>query len=315
MSLPSVYQTRSAVLFIIYNRYDTALQVLAQIAQARPPRLYITADAARKSHPGEEVACAETRARVMAAINWECEVKTLFREENLGPKEAISSAIDWFFETEDEGIILEHDCLPANSFFRFCDNLLDKYRLDTRIWLISGSNLARKKFGSASYYFSKLTNGWGWATWKRSWAYYDKNLTQFELSEVRHQLQNVFDDPLVVDSWEQIFINMKDGKINTWDYPASFAHMFNNCLNIMANSNLVSNIGFGELAENTTNENSLFASIPLEELGKITHPTYILAEKEADYIVLNEEFNLEARRKKLASPKIKIKSWLKGIQK
>ena len=314
MALTHGYHTKSAVLFIIYNRYDTALQVLAQIKEAKPARLYITADGPRLSRPGEDTECAKTKEVILAAIDWPCEVKTLFREENVGPKEAISSAISWFFETETEGIVLEHDCLPHNSFFSFCDVLLAKYRTDTRIWLISGSNLTRKKFGNASYYFSRLTNGWGFATWKRSWNYYDKDLTQYEEAEVRPQLEKIFDDPLIVDSWEQIFKDMKAGKINTWDYQATFAHLFNNCLNIMPNNNLVSNIGFGDKAENTTNENSLFAGIPLAPLSEIIHPKYILAEKEADDIVLNEEFNIFERRRKLNSPKYKVKRWIKSLK-
>jgi hypothetical protein len=313
MYLTPAYQTKSAVLFIIFNRHDTALRVLAEIKKARPARLYITADAPRLNRPGEDIACAKTKEAVMDTIDWECEVKTLFREQNAGPKEAISSAISWFFETENEGIILEHDCLPNNSFFNFCDTLLTEYRSDNRIWLVSGSNLARKKFGNASYYFSRLTNGWGFATWKRSWSYYNKDLTQYEEGEVRHYLENIFDDPIVIDTWEQIFKDMKAGKIDTWDYQATFAHLFNNCLNIMPNNNLVSNIGFGEKAENTKDENSFFASIPLEPLNEITHPKYILAEKEADDIILNEEFKIDERRRKLNSPKYKVKRWFKSL--
>ena len=161
-STVSEYHTKSPVLFIIFNRTDTTLRVLEQIKKAKPARLYITADGPRLNRPGEDVACAKAKAEVLKAIDWECELKTLFREENLGPKHAVSSALDWFFEQEEEGIVLEHDCLPANSFFRFCDTLLEKYREDTRVWLISGSNLLKgRKWGNASYYFSQLTNGWG----------------------------------------------------------------------------------------------------------------------------------------------------------
>jgi hypothetical protein len=255
--------TKSAVLFIVFNRPDTTKQVFDQIRRAQPKRLYITADGPRINRVGEDLKCAETKALVLAGIDWDCEVKTLFREQNVGPKEAISSAIDWFFENETEGIILEHDCLPADSFFTFCDTLLEKYRFDQRIWLISGSNLLKgKKWGEASYYFSHLTNGWGWATWKRSWKDYDKNLSMYNEDEVKEQLQKIFDDPFIVDCWVKIFSDTKSGKIDTWDYQAGFAHFFNNCLNIIPNNNLVSNIGFGKYAENTTDEHSVFASIP-----------------------------------------------------
>ena len=156
----SEYHTKSPVLFIIFNRTDTTLRVLEQIKKAKPARLYITADGPRLNRPGEDIACAKAKAEVLKAIDWECELKTLFREENLGPKHAVSSALDWFFEQEEEGIVLEHDCLPANSFFRFCDTLLEKYREDTRVWLISGrQSFKREKMGQRILLFFAV-NKW-----------------------------------------------------------------------------------------------------------------------------------------------------------
>src|SRR6187402_998951 len=125
--LPHLYQTKSAVLFIIFNRPDNTAHVFEQIRAARPPRLYIAADGPRQSRSNENSLCQQTRQIALQA-DWDCEVKTLFRDENAGCKEAVSAAITWFFDNEEEGIILEDDCLPANSFFKFCDELLEKYR-------------------------------------------------------------------------------------------------------------------------------------------------------------------------------------------
>lgn len=311
------YRTKSPVLFIIFNRTDTSLQVLERIRRAKPPRIYITADGPRLNIQGEDVKCAETQAAVMAGIDWDCEVKTFLREENVGPKVAISSAIDWFFANESEGVILEHDCLPADSFFWYCDILLEKYRHDTRIWLISGSNLLKgKKWSDASYYYSNLTNGWGFATWRRSWDMYDVSLAQFEEREVRGYLEKIFTDKRVIDQWEKLFKETKAGKINTWDYQAGFAHFFNNCLNIIPNINLVSNIGFGEGAENTLNAEHPYANIPLEEINEITHPKVMLPEKQADHEVLMIEFlpafEHAKSLQKHNSARRKFKRWLKS---
>ncbi len=306
---------RSPVLFIVFSRLDTTLRVLEQIRQAKPPRLYLTADGPRKDRVGEDLKCIQTREAVLAGIDWECEVKTRFLDENVGPKMAISSAVSWFFEHEEEGIILEHDCLPASSFFRFCDELLEKYRNDTRIWLISGSNLLKdRKWNEASYYFSQLTNGWGWATWRRSWEQYDPHLTHYTEEEVHEQLKKVFDDPFIIDTWTYLFTATKSGKIDTWDYQAGFAHMLNNGLNIVPNNNLVSNIGFGELAENTTDAESVFASIPLQEIGTIVHPKYMLPEKEADRLLLLEEFRPRKEYlDKYNAPHRRLKRWWKSL--
>ncbi len=305
------YQTKSAVLFIIFNRPDTTAKVFAQIKTARPARLYIAADGPRDSYPQESELCEQTR-KIAQQIDWDCEVKTLFREKNMGCKQAVSSAINWFFDNEEEGIILEDDCLPSHSFFRFCDELLDKYRLDTRIRHISGCNLQRGHiWGNSSYYFSNMTHVWGWASWKRVWKDYDVTLSQYKENEVKEKLADIFDDPLIVESWHHIFKEVKAGKIDTWDYQLGLINFFNNSLSVIPNYNLVSNIGFGENATHSTDTASLFANIPLAEINDITHPLYILPEKRADIFTLNYFFNVEQRRGRQNPVTKKIKRWLK----
>jgi len=312
------YQTTSPILLILFNRWDTALQVLEAIGQAKPGTLYISADGPRTSRLGEDLKCLETKIKVLVAIDWECEVKTFFREENVGPKEAISSAISWMFEHEEQGIVLEHDCLPSNDFFKFCDQLLYKYKFDSRIWLISGSNFQSRetKWGDGSYYYSNLTNGWGWATWKRSWELYDKDLKKYNTDEVRTQLEKVFNDKLIVDRWEEIFNQTKGNQIDTWDYQATFTHLFNHSLNIVSNYNLVSNIGFGEFAENTLDANSVFANVPYERLPDLVHPTYMLPEIGADRRTLYEEFHIADKLAEIQNqnkPRRRFKRWLKSL--
>jgi hypothetical protein len=170
---------------MIFRRPDFTSRVFEQIRNVRPARLYIAADGPRSGREGEQQLCIETRA-IIEQIDWDCELKTLFREKNLGCKMAISSAIDWFFEQEEEGIILEDDCLPNQSFFRFCDTMLEKYRNDDRIRHISGCNLQHgKKWGTASYYFSNLTHAWGWANWRRVWKDYDRDLKLYDTKDVK----------------------------------------------------------------------------------------------------------------------------------
>jgi hypothetical protein len=306
------YQTKSAVLFVIFNRPDMTRRVFAQIREARPARLYIAADGRRAGFPDEELLCLESRS-VVDQIDWECEVKTLFRSENVGCREGVSSAVTWFFSHESEGIILEDDCLPSNSFFKFCDTLLEKYRYDTRIRHITGCNLQHgKKWGNGTYYFSNMTHVWGWAGWKRVWNDYDKKLSKYNPEEIEKQLENIFDDPLVVESWLHIFNEVKAGKINAWGYQLDFANFFNNGLTIIPNENLISNIGFGPAATHTVDEHSIYANIPLKQIEEITHPVFILPEKRADRIVLNRDFNIDEKRRRQNLPGKKIKRWVKS---
>jgi hypothetical protein len=313
MSESNFYQTKSAVLFVIFNRPDTTELVFEQIRAAKPKRLYIAADAHRANVDGEHLLCKETRA-IANKVDWDCELKTLFHKKNMGCREGVSSAVNWFFDHEEEGIVLEDDCLPANSFFKFCDTLLDKYRNDSRIRHITGCNLQQgKKWGESSYYFSNMTHVWGWASWKRVWKDYDKSLKNYKNEEIRERIGNIYSDPLVIESWVSIFNKVKAGKINSWAYPLDFINFFNNGLTIIPNENLVSNIGFDARATHTLDESSIYANIPLHEIDEITNPVFIMPEKQADLIVLTRDFNIEEKRRKQKLLRKRIQFWFKSL--
>lgn len=307
------YQTKSPVLFVIFNRPDTTARVFEQIKIARPSRLYIAADAPR---PGvaTDVELSEQARTIVNHIDWECEVKTLFRTENVGCKEGVSSAVTWFFSFEEEGIILEDDCLPSNSFFKFCDELLERYRLDTRVRHITGCNLQLgKRWGDGTYYFSNMTHVWGWASWKRVWKDYDRYLTRYDAAEVKDQFRNIFEDDLIAECWANTFKEVKAGKINAWGYQLDFANYFNNGLTIIPNQNLISNIGFRADATHTLDLASVYANIPVHEIDEIVHPVFILPQKQADLIVLNRDFNIPERRRQNNRFKRRIKRWFKSL--
>jgi hypothetical protein len=306
------YETKSAVLFVVFNRPDTTSRVFEQIRVAKPQRLYIAADAPRADFPDDDLLCKQTRA-VIQNIDWDCKIETLLRKKNLGCREAVSSAVTWFFNHEEEGIILEDDCLPANSFFKFCDTLLDRYRHDTRIRHITGCNLQQgRKWGNSTYYFSNRTHVWGWASWRRVWKDYDKNLNQYNSHEISEKIQNIYSDSIVVDCWVDIFKGVKEGKINSWAYQLDFANFFNNGLTIIPNENLISNIGFGVNATHTVNKDSIYANLPVKEIDEITNPIFILPEKQADLFVLNRDFDVAEKRRKQNILRKRVRRWFKS---
>ena len=128
------------ILFLIFNRPDVTKCVFEEIRKQKPQYLYLAADGPRANKPGEYEKCILAREVVLEGIDWNCELKTLYRDENLGCGKAVSEAITWFFEHVEEGIILEDDCLPNNSFFTFCSELLDRFRTTDKIMHISGNN-------------------------------------------------------------------------------------------------------------------------------------------------------------------------------
>jgi hypothetical protein len=164
------------VLFLTFNRPDTTQQVFSRIRQAQPPRLYVAGDGPRPEQSNEAEICEIVRS-IATNVDWDCEVKTLFRDHNFGCRLAVSQAISWFFENEPEGIILEDDCLPSQSFFWFCQELLEDFRNDKQVGAICGfySNELDYK-PSASYFFSRYMRVWGWAGWRRTFEEYDSHL-------------------------------------------------------------------------------------------------------------------------------------------
>ena len=195
---PAPLQT--AVLFLVFNRPDTTAQVFEAIRQAKPPRLYVAADGPREGREGEVERVDKVR-EISMAVDWPCEVKTLFREKNLGCKYAVSSAITWFFEQEEQGIILEDDCLPSQSFFWFCEELLNEYMYDQRIWQICGFSPLVNKI-KESYYLSKYSPIWGWASWRRAWSAYDAEISSWPIVK-NSEILRAFCDNRSESNWRK----------------------------------------------------------------------------------------------------------------
>ena len=167
---------RAPVVFIVFNRLDHAAKTFAAIRAQRPRRLFIVADGPRAEHPSDVERCAAVRA-VVDQVDWPCDVRRNYAEINLGLKRRVSSGLEWVFDQVDRAIILEDDCLPHSDFFFFCDELLQRYADDHRVWVITGNNFQNgRKRGDAAYYFSKYSHCWGWATWRRAWKHYDGHI-------------------------------------------------------------------------------------------------------------------------------------------
>lgn len=310
-----LYKVKSPVLFILFNRPDTTMRVFEQIKQAQPSRLYVAVDGPRKGNTTDKYLCEQTRA-IIKLVDWNCEVKTLFRDENLGCKEAPASAITWFFEQEEEGIILEDDCLPANDFFRFCDVLLEKYRYDTRIRHINGSNLQHGRiWGKADYYFAHGLQMWGWASWKRVWNEYDKDLKAYQIDDAREQFVKIFEEPLLAEAWINIFIAHKTSSLDTWDHQFLIINYFNNGLSINPNVNLISNIGYGIAATHTTNIGDIDSNVPLESIGEITHPQYVVRENGADAYTADINFGISKQKKEQRTIKVRFRNFRRNFKK
>jgi hypothetical protein len=237
--LPAPLQT--AVLFLVFNRPDTTKQVFDAIRQAKPPRLYVAADGARLDREGEAERVAQVR-QIATAVDWPCEVKTLFREKNLGCKMAVSGGIDWFFQNEGQGIILEDDCVPNNDFFSFCEEMLDRYRHDPGIGMVSGFNPLGPGLVSNEYFSSRNSSIWGWATWQDRWVHYDVDMADWHDPAIKKQIRASLSFKIYL-YYRRCFDLTTKKSLNTWDYQWSFCLMHQKYKTIKPLANLIKNIG------------------------------------------------------------------------
>lgn len=273
------------ILLIAFNDVATTQKVLAAIRVRRPRRLFFAVDAPRLENSIDENGCRAVK-QLIEQIDWPCEIKTFFPETNLGPRLAVSGAISWFFSQVEAGIILEHDCLPADSFFDFCAELLDKYQDDARIMHISGNFFQRQPVGQSSYYFSHIPHIWGWATWRRAWQYYDLRLAGLLEFKQSGLIKKIFNKKIQQRCWLEIFDQYYNGAGDSWDWQWSFALMSRDGLAVNPNVNLVTNIGFNENAVHTKNKNSFLANLPLNRMAfPLVHPQSIVASQPADSYV------------------------------
>ncbi|WP_158747911.1 glycosyltransferase family 2 protein [Acidobacterium sp. S8] len=273
--MTDIPDTTTPVVLIVFNRPEPTRRVFAAIAKARPSRLLVIADGPRLDRLGESERCAEVR-QIVSRIDWPCKVDTNFAAENMGCRRRVISGLNWVFSLVEEAIILEDDCLPDQSFFQYCTELLERYRENYHVGLIAGFNYEGSFRYPRSYYFSLLVPIWGWATWRRSWEQYDERMEGWPEARRGDLLERLFPNQSVIAYWEGIFDRMYDGTgPNTWDYQWTYTCWSRNWLNILPAKNLVQNIGFGEGATHTTNPHPI-AAIPADKMAfPLTHPLEI----------------------------------------
>ncbi|OZH55096.1 hemolytic protein HlpA-like protein [Hydrocoleum sp. CS-953] len=277
------WQVKIPVVLLIFNRPDTTEKVFEVIRKAKPPKLFVVADGPRPDRPEDIKKCAAARA-IVDQVDWECQVLTNYSEMNLSCQHRVSSGLNWVFENVEEAIILEDDCIPHITFFRFCEELLERYRNDERIMVISGQNVqfGRQRF-DYSYYFSRYNHYWGWATWKRAWKYFDFDMKLWSKVREAGLLQDILRDPHVVKVWTHVFDSVYNGRVNSWGQRWTFACWINSGLTILSNVNLVSNVGAGRYDATHTKKATPYSNIPAEEMTfPLKHPELMIRDAIAD---------------------------------
>lgn len=284
------------VLLIVFNRPETTKQVFNAIKMAKPSLLYISADAPREGNKEDELKCALVK-QIVEDIDWNCTVKKKYVEKNQGCGPGPANAISWVFENEDRAIILEDDCVPALPFFSYCNELLERYKEDTRVWLISGNQYNEEAVTTPhSYFFSRYGHSWGWATWKRCWNEMDMSLSKYP----RIIEQDLYKASFRTDE-EAAFFDAKIKKIyyndylksHIWDFQFGFAISSNGGLSIVPRKNLVKNIGY--IGTHSEKKNQ-FHDRPVDENYSIlSHPEFVLCDVNYDQYHFMNHWNTKQK--------------------
>ena len=285
---------QSPVAFILFNRPGVTERVFAAIRAARPPELFLIADGPRPNVADDPARCAAARD-VAGKVDWPCQVHRKFADTNLGLRRNVSEGLDWVFAQTEEAVILEDDCLPDPSFFRFCDELLERYRADPTVGMICGTNLAPNEIApgdDASYYFSRYCIIWGWATWRRAWRCYDREMKEWPSLGKNGWLNDKVATSTAVNFWRRHFDDCHqqhpDG-LNTWDIQLVFAFWRHQMRSIVARKNLVRNLGIGAEATHTRQPLGETASSSSLEFP-LRHPAQTTVHEKADRHVQAEVF-------------------------
>jgi hypothetical protein len=275
-------ETRTPVVLLIYNRPQLTKCLIDRLRQARPREILVVADGPKPGQPADERRCRQARQLVANGIDWDCQLQTRYAETNLGCGRNVSSGLDWAFEQVEEAIILEDDCLPKPGFFRFCSELLERFRNELSIAQICGTAGPGefRTSESSSYLFSHYGPVWGWATWKRAWQLYDFSLSNW-LEERDMPWLNTFDVSFREKIWRRrIYDRLHAGHIDTWDYQWGYAKFKHQRLSVIPTRNLVENVGFGEYATHTRKNRAPASSRSLN--FPLKHPVGIGAHRELD---------------------------------
>jgi hypothetical protein len=271
------------VVFFVFNRLDTTVRVFERIRAARPETLLVVADGPREGEPTDPARCQAVRDLV-SRPDWPCDLRVNFAPSNLGFNRRISSGLEWAFSQFEEVIILEDDCVPDPSFFSFCTEMLARYRDDERMMMIAGCNFQfGRARGEGSYYFSQCVDAWGWASWRRAFRHFDKDISTWPSERDGIVLRDVWPVPSIVDYWHARLDEAYNGEVDAWDYQWAFAMWRNRGWQIVPNTNLISYIGCLPDTAHTKDPNCSYCNVPTVPIAfPLQHPPTIERDVAAD---------------------------------
>jgi len=304
---------KAPVLLISFNRPRHSREVFKKIREYEPERLYLAVDGPRDSasHPQDEEATQRCR-ELASSVDWPCEVFTRFSPVNQGCGRGVSNAISWLFEQETHGIILEDDCVPESSFFRYCASLLEFYADRSEVMHVSGNNFAAEGFREAclphSYAFTRYADLWGWGTWVRAWKHFRYEVPPPEEVPIKDFMMEGVDRYRRLAQRDRVLSTRKSGSM--WGYQWQYAVLRNRGICVAPAFNQISNVGFGADATHTTGAGNVRAANAPTALMPFTlsHPQEIIVSPKINRIYADNVLGTTGRYRKRY-----LKRWIRTL--
>jgi hypothetical protein len=233
------------VLLIGFNRPEIIQESFSYIKAAKPKKLFVAVDGPRLHINGENI-LVENVKNIVKQVDWDCDVKFKFNNENLGAELTVSLAVSWVLATEETVIVLEDDIIAPISFLNFAQEMLNRYANNENVYMISSNQWTPIYFpNDEDYLFGRYGHTWGWATWRRAWKNFDFYIDDFDEFLNCGKLELLVNSKAERKHWLRWIKGMKEkGPGNsTWDYCWSYIRFKENGLSIIPRANLTSNIG------------------------------------------------------------------------
>lgn len=275
------------VLFVTFVRPDYARQTWEGIKATKPKTLYFYSNKGRAEKEGEVERNNEIRSYINE-IDWDCDLHIFFREECVNVYDSLRGAIDWLFDNEERGIILEEDCVPTKAFFSFVDQMIEKFKEDKRVWCISGDNIIKQNPSGYDYMFSHLHAMYGWASWRDRWRMVNWDHLYIKETIDEHIYYRLFKTKEQAKAKEKALSNMEDMLYRTkcWDYIFGLCMDQYHALTVQPKEHFVKNIGVtGQ--HHTKAKVSQYNCEPnpsAEEYVIAKEPPFVFADFEHDYL-------------------------------
>jgi hypothetical protein len=280
------------VAIIFYKRPLFLKGLLEVLAVVKPTKLFAICDGPQDEQTATLVKqCKE----LIENIHWECSVEKNYSELNLGLRGRFDSGLDWFFERNEGGIVLEDDVLPDPSFFEYAATLLERYQHDSDVLQIGGLNFQNgiSRSGNAGYYFSSYAHSWAFATWRRAWKLHEKNMPDWPKNGLEVLQRQFGKDKYSINYWKYTLDKHFKSPNDTWDYPWQYSIWRNGGKCCIPDVNLIKNIGFGADAIHTKDPNGPGMNKNTFKLTSFTAPPDKSINRLADQYTLRHIYGVD----------------------